>query len=119
MPTSASLASPGPLTSQPITATLIGLFICLNILSTSLASFLISTSALPQLGQAAKTAPSLRRSNDFSISIPDIISSTGESLKETLIVSPIPSYNKTPNPTALLILPDFAVPASVMPKCKG
>ena len=116
IPTSASLASPGPLTSQPITATFMFLLFFFSNASTSLASFTTSTSALPQLGHATKVVPLLRRFNDFNISYPAVTSSVESPLSDTLMVSPIPSYNKMPSPTAVLIEPDCTVPASVIPK---
>ena len=46
-------------------------------------------------------------------------SSSGGSVRETLIVSPIPSASSEPIPTADFILPSSASPASVTPKCIG
>ena len=47
------------------------------------------------------------------------ISNSGASVRETLIVSPIPSSNKAPIPTADFILPSSASPASVTPRWSG
>ena len=55
----------------------------------------------------------------FNISNPALTSSTGFSVRETLIVSPIPSANNVPSPTEDLISPPRIVPASVTPRCNG
>ena len=47
------------------------------------------------------------------------ISSSGASVRETLMVSPIPSSKSAPIPTADFILPSSASPASVTPRCSG
>ena len=47
------------------------------------------------------------------------ISNSGSSVKETRMVSPNPSSNNAPIPTADLILPSSPSPASVTPKCNG
>ena len=47
------------------------------------------------------------------------ISSSGSSVKETRIVSPIPSSNNEPIPIEDLTLPGIPSPASVTPKCNG
>ena len=57
--------------------------------------------------------------SDFKISIPTLISFTGSSDNDILIVSPMPSDNKIPNPMEDLIVPENSLPASVIPKCKG
>ena len=72
-----------------------------------------------QEGQDIIEIPDFLIFNDFKISIPTFISLTGSSHKETLIVSPIPSYNNNPIPIEDLIVPENSPPASVMPRCKG
>ena len=119
MPISASLASPGPFTAQPIMATFRFLFISYNLSSTVLTISIKSTFVLAQVGQEIKSIPSLFRSRAFRISFPAITSSIGSDVKETLIVSPIPSANSVPIPIADLIIPFFGVPASVTPRCSG
>ena len=57
--------------------------------------------------------------SDFNISLPILISLTGSSDKEILIVSPIPSIKSDPIPIADLTLPVTKPPASVIPKCNG
>ena len=46
-------------------------------------------------------------------------SSTGSPVSETRTVSPMPSASSAPMPTALLMVPDQTVPASVTPTCSG
>ena len=55
----------------------------------------------------------------FNISFATFISAIGLSDKDTLIVSPIPSLKSTPKPILDLIVPEKAVPASVIPICNG
>ena len=43
----------------------------------------------------------------------------GSAAKEMRSVSPMPSANNIPKPTADFTAPARAPPASVMPKCKG
>ena len=57
MPTSASRASPGPLTTQPITATVIGSLILAKCCSTVRATFSKSIEVRPQVGQEIKVGP--------------------------------------------------------------
>src|SRR4030042_2323152 len=68
MPISASLASPGPFKTQPITAIFIGLLIFLSLYSTSVASFVRSIPHLPQVGQDTISAPFFLSPRDLSIS---------------------------------------------------
>ena len=67
-------------------------------------------------GQDIIFTPLLLRFNDFKISLPIFISSTGSSERETLIVSPIPSNNKFPRPIEDFMLPGIKLPASVIPR---
>ena len=78
-----------------------------------------SNSWREQLGQAIRLMPLERMRNDFNMSNPTFISSTGSAAKEIRIVSPMPSANNMPKPTELLTAPARMPPASVMPKCKG
>jgi len=102
-PISASLASPGPLTTQPITATLIGFSTLAIAFSTLLAKVTRSISVRPQVGQEIKIGPFSLNPSDFKISKPTLTSSVTLPVKETLIVSPIPWARRLPIPTALLI----------------
>ena len=70
IPTSASFASPGPFTSQPMTATLMGDLVFFRRSSTVFAKLTTSTSARPQDGHATRTAPSFRNSSALRISKP-------------------------------------------------
>ena len=73
----------------------------------------------PQVGQLISVGPYERRPKDFNISKPTFTSFTGSPVSETLIVSPMPSASNVPIPTADLMIPEFTVPASVIPTCKG
>ena len=119
MPTSASFASPGPLTSQPITATFIGVGSARRRSSATFASGMRSMSARPHEGHATSVRPRSRRPRDFRRSNAALTSITGSSLSETRMVSPIPSYRSTLMPAAERIDPESAVPASVTPRCSG
>ena len=46
-------------------------------------------------------------------------SSTGSAVRETRMVSPMPSESRAPNAIALLTVPCRVVPASVTPMCRG
>src|SRR4029453_11501705 len=118
-PMSAARASPGPLTSQPITAMWISSLRPRNSSSTSLASFTRSTSARPHDGHDTNVSPPLRSPSDFRISMPTRTSSVGSAESETRIVSPMPSLSSAPSPTADLMVPTPGVPASVTPRCSG
>ena len=85
-----------------------------------MATLITSTSALPQLGQAIRSndfrSLKLRYSNNC---LPYLASSTGSVVKESLIVSPMPSDNNVDIPATDLIKPPGKGPASVTPRCKG
>ena len=119
IPKSACLASPGPFTAQPIVAMVIGYGKSLNLSSTFFASEIKSICVLPQVGQDTKLTPLSLRLRLFRISKPALTSSTGFSVSETLMVSPIPSAKSVPSPTEDFINPPLNVPASVTPKCSG
>ena len=65
---SASCDSPGPLTTQPITATWIGVCTLVSRFSTSLAILSTSISTRPQEGHETKVTPRWRRSSERRIS---------------------------------------------------
>src|SRR5262249_17058013 len=115
-PMSAARASPGPLTSHPITAMWISSLSPRNSSSTSFASLTRSTSARPHDGHETNVSPPLRRPSDFRMSMPTRTSSVGSADNETRIVSPMPSESSAPSPTADLIVPTPGVPASVTPR---
>ena len=83
--------------------------------STSFAVFTRSIRVLPQVGHAIKSGPS-RFPRQRKISFAAAISLIGSSVKDTRMVSPIPSCSKEPIPIADLMIPTWAVPASVTPK---
>jgi hypothetical protein len=66
IPMSASLASPGPLTAQPNTATLIGALIVEMYSSISFAILIKSISIRPHVGQEINVAAFAASPNDFS-----------------------------------------------------
>src|SRR2546425_318378 len=119
IPKSAIRASPGPFTAHPMTATLTGASIRASLRSTSWAMLMISTSARPQDGQATSWTPRVRSPKLLRISNPALTSSTGSAASDTRIVSPIPRARIAPIPAADLIPPVHAVPASVIPTCRG
>ena len=57
--------------------------------------------------------------NSFNISFAAITSFLGSSVKDTLIVFPMPKSNIFDKPILDLISPLNEVPASVIPICKG
>ena len=77
------------------------------------------TCVLPHVGQDIKVMPPSLRSRALRIILAVITSSTGFPVKDTLIVSPIPSARSAPIPTADLIAPSRTVPASVTPTWSG
>ena len=119
MPTSVWAASPGPLTTHPIIDKEIGVFIWDSLSSSSLTVSITLKACLAQDGQEIIFTPLFRKLSDLSISFPTLISSTGSSDKETLIVSPIPLRRSDPKPIEDFILPGKKVPASVIPRCSG
>ena len=94
----------------------IGLSKFLNFSSTLFASPIKSICVLPHVGQDIKLTPFSLNPRLFRISNPAVTSSAGFSVRETLIVSPIPSASSVPNPTEDFIKPLRNVPASVTPR---
>ncbi len=87
--------------------------------STSAASPIKSISVRPHVGQDIISGPRFRMPRARKISYAAMISCVGSAVKDTRKVSPIPSHNKIPSPTADLTPPRKRPPASVMPICKG
>src|ERR1039457_65343 len=119
MPMSACMPSPGPLTTQPITETVMVRFTPSSALETCATIGIMSISRPPQVGQATRLGPS-----PFSWRLARIwratrTSSSGEPTRETRMVSPRPSARSRPMPRALLMLPVSTGPASVSPRCSG
>ena len=119
MPISAAAASPGPLTAQPITATVIFFVQFMRRRSTSSAMGIRSMRVRPQVGQAIRFTPSLRSPAAFRIFLAAKISSIGSAVSVTRMVSPIPRHSRPPIPMADFTSPMEGVPASVTPRCKG
>ena len=119
IPTSVIAASPGPLTTQPITDKVIGVLMWESFFSKIFTVSITWKPCLAHEGQEIILTPLFLKFKDFSISFPILTSSTGLSDNEILIVSPIPSKSRDPRPIEDLILPDKNPPASVIPKCKG
>ena len=80
---------------------------------------IISCPSCAHDGQDIIFTPLFLKLSDFNISLPILISLTGSSDKEILIVSPIPSIKSEPRPIDDLTLPDTKPPASVIPRCSG
>ena len=78
-----------------------------------------SISVLPQVGQETNFTPPERSPAALSIATPAATSRTGSAVKETRIVSPMPSHRSVPMPTADCIVPFHSVPVSVTPRCSG
>ena len=74
---------------------------------------------LPHVGHAISVGVFSYKLQSFNISFATFISFIGSAESDTLIVSPIPSLNKTPNPILELTVPLNSVPACVTPKCSG
>ena len=121
MPISASLASPGPLTTQPITATLTPSKPSMpeTMVSTWFARWIRSIRVRPQVGHETTSTPPFLSPRVLRIWRADLISSIGSPVRETRMVSPMPWYKMIPSPTADLIFPENKVPASVIPTWRG
>src|SRR5690606_33326081 len=118
-PRSASRASPGPFTTQPMTATRSGTLIPSSPSVTESASVYTSTCARPHDGHETISSLRSRRLSDCRICSPTLTSSAGGAESETRMVSPIPSESRMPNAVADLMVPWKAGPASVTPRCSG
>src|SRR5215475_12896602 len=118
-PRSASRASPGPFTTQPMTATRSGAGNPSSAAVTWSASVYTSTWARPHDGHETISSPRSRRPSDSRIAEPTLTSSTGGADSDTRIVSPMPSASNAPNATDDLMVPWNAGPASVTPRCSG
>ena len=119
MPMSASRASPGPLTTQPMTATLMGARMVCKRASTCSARLNRSMRVRPQVGQEISSGPRSRMRRERSSSQATRISSTGSRVSEMRKVSPMPSKRRMPRATLDLTVPAMSPPASVTPRCRG
>jgi len=106
IPISASLASPGPFTMQPITATSMEVFTSSSRDSSSFMVPITSKFCREQLGQAMKLIPRVLSRRLLRISKPTLISSTGSAASEMRMVSPMPSASSIPRPTEDLTAPE-------------
>ena len=118
-PMSASLASPGPLTVQPMTATVSGTRSAWTAFSTRAATGIRSTSQRPHVGQETKLAPRLRRPSAWRICQATKTSFSGGAVRETRTVSASPSARRRARPAEDFTLPAKRRPASVIPAWKG
>lgn len=118
-PTSACRASPGPLTTQPMTAIFTWARISRNSFSTALASSMEFTVVRPQVGQEITSIPRPYRSSERNRIFAVSTSSMGSAVSDTRIVSPMPSKSNAPMPMEDFTVPDRNVPASVTPRCRG
>ena len=90
-----------------------------TISSTWFASPIRSIWVLPHVGQDTSSIPPVRSPSVFKIIFAVLISSSGDPVNDTRIVSPIPCPRISPRPTEDFILPANNVPASVIPTCNG
>ena len=111
-------ASPGPFTTQPITAIFSGVRRCAVSARTRATMPATSMQVRLQVGQEITSTPA-RRPSARRISIAASGSGSGEPVSDTRTVSPMPSSSSAPMPMALLVLPMPGVPASVTPTCSG
>ena len=104
-PISVSRASPGPLTTQPITESVIGVVMWARRFSSASTVRITSNCWRAQDGQEMMLTPRWRRPSAFRISKPTWTSSSGSADSETRIVSPMPAHSSEPMP-----IDDFTVP---------
>ena len=134
MPMSACLLSPGPLTTQPMTATRIsstpGWVAChagIRSLRCCWICWAISWKKVevvrPQPGQALTWGMNDRRPIDWStcwaISTSRSRAAPGPGVSETRIVSPMPSFSRIASPAVDATIPLSPIPASVSPRWSG
>ena len=105
-PMSVISASPGPLTTQPMIDSDIGVLMCSSRFSSASTVLITSKPCRAQDGQEMMLTPRWRRPSDFRISKPTFTSSTGSAERLTRIVSPIPAQSRLPMPIADLTVPD-------------
>ena len=118
-PKSVISASPGPLTTQPMIDSDIGVLMCSSRFSSASTVLMTSKPCRAQVGQEMIWTPRVRRPSDFRISYPTFTSSTGSADSDTRIVSPIPDQSRLPSPIADFTVPATRPPASVIPRWIG
>ena len=107
-PRSVISASPGPLTTQPMIDSDIGVVTCASRFSRISTVLMTSKPCRAQDGQAMMLTPRWRRPSDFRMSKPTLTSSTGSAERLTRMVSPIPAQSRLPRPIADLTVPDIS-----------
>jgi hypothetical protein len=112
-------ASPGPLTTQPMTDKVSGVVMCARRSSSRSTVLMTSNCWRAQDGQEMTVTPRRRRLSDFRISKPALTSSTGSADSEMRIVSPMPDHSSMPSPMEDLTVPLRRAPASVIPRWSG
>ena len=116
---SVSRASPGPLTTQPITERVMGVVMWAS-RSSRISTVLITSNCWrAQDGQEITLTPRWRSPRAFSMSKPTLISSTGSAESDTRSVSPMPDQSRLPRPIEDFTVPLRRPPASVTPMCSG
>ena len=118
-PTSVIKASPGPLTTQPMIESDIGVLTCSSRFSRISTVRITSNPCRAQDGHEMMFTPRCRSPSAFRISNPTRTSSTGSAERLTLIVSPIPIQSRLPSPIADFTVPVVNPPASVIPRWIG
>ena len=98
IPISVMLASPGPLTTQPIIETVKGFVTSSSAFSNFFTVSITGNCCLAQEGHEIIFMPLFLNPKLLRISKPTFTSSSGSSDKETLIVSPIPWRSRFPIP---------------------
>src|SRR6266853_2909500 len=77
----------------------------------------------PQPGHAETCGVKLRRASDWSTCCATCTSSVrsppGRGVRDTRIVSPMPSCKRIDRPAVLAMMPFAPIPASVSPRCSG
>ena len=131
MPTSACLDSPGPFTTQPITAmrrsSTPGYCVFHAFIFSRSAPWMLCASSWntvlvvrPQPGQAATMGVKLRRpmvcSSSCATTTSRVRSPPGSGVSEARIVSPMPSCSSTAIAAAEATMPLEPIPASVRPR---
>ena len=118
-PMSVIRASPGPLTTQPMIDSDIGVAMWARRSSRASTVLMTLKPCRAHDGQAMMLTPRWRRPSDFRISKPTLISSTGSAASDTRMVSPMPAHSIEPMPIELFTVPVRVAPASVTPRCSG
>src|SRR5882724_7682830 len=108
---SVSRASPGPLTTQPMMESDMGVAMCLSFSSRVLTVSITLKPCRAQDGQDTILTPRWRRFSDLRMSKPTRTSSTGSALSETRMVSPMPLHSSMPMPMEDLTVPEIMPPA--------